>query len=304
MPINATKHIRHFPRFLLCFLLFIGLFEESLATKSGNWLTVKLLNTDESFASKQLIVSLKVRDSWQTKKIECSASSHQEVIEADFDLGKIEQVDILKITWPSNEEQILNRVAVNQVLALEKPEFPAPPSNVFARVVGQEQIDLIWKDNSDNELGFSIERSQHADRGFREVGKVSANKNVYTDNSVEKNTTYYYRIRAISENGRSIFDGAYQKTEKNTGLVLEDVSQPLRMYPNPNKDFLDVRVNNDIMGDVIVKFLDEKGKELKSMRFRKSITDLKRKVDISTLPFGVYMVEVSLIGYRSLFKNS
>ena len=289
--------------FVLSTLLAFALFQDSFATNSGNWLTVKLVNVDRLDA-REFTVSLKVKDQWQTKKIVRPANNYQSVLEADFDLGKNESIDILKIVWPSEEEQILNEVAANQVLAVEKPKFPSPPSNVFARVVSQGQIDLIWKDNSDNELGFSVERSEHPDKDFKEVGRVAANKNIYSDNSVEKNTTYYYRIRALSENGRSIFDGAYQKTEENTGLVLEDVNQPLRMYPNPSKDFLDVRVNNDIMGHVIVKFLDEKGNELKSMRFRKSITDLKRKVDISTLPFGVYMVEVSLVGYRSLFKNS
>ena len=304
MPINVTTTVRYLFRLILLIIVFFGLFEDSFAAKSGNWLTVKLLNANEQFDSRQLTVALKIKDEWQTKKIVCPANNNQSVLEADFDLGENESIDILKITWPSEEEQILNQVAANQVLAVKKPTFPSPPSNVFARVVSQGQIDLIWKDNSDNELGFSVERSEHADGGFKEVGRVPANKNIYSDKSVEKNTTYYYRIRAISENGRSIFDGAYQKTEENTGLVLEDVSQPLRMYPNPSKDFLDVRVNNNVMGHVIVKFLDEKGKELKSLRFRKSITDLKRKVDISALPFGVYMVEVSLIGYRSLFKNS
>ena len=304
MPINTSTNIRSIVRIALSTLFFIGLFQDSFATNSGNWLTVKLLNTDKQFDSKELVVSLKVKDEWQTKTITCPANNNQSILEADFDLGRNESIDVLKIVWPSDEEQIMNQVAVNQVLAVVKPKFPSPPSNVFARVVNQQQIDLIWKDNSDNELGFSVERSEYADKGFKEVGRVPANKNIYSDNSVEKNTTYYYRIRAISENGRSIFDGAYQKTEENTGLVLEDVGQPLRMYPNPSKDFLDVRVNNEIMGDVIVKFLDQKGKELKSMRFRKSITDLKRKVDISALPFGIYMVEVSLVSYRSLFKNS
>ena len=120
---------------------------------------------------------------------------------------------------------------------------------------------------------------------------------------MEKNSTYYYRVRAISEHGFSLFDSAYQKTEENTGLVLEDINQPLRMYPNPNKNFIDVRVNNEIMGHVLIKFLDNKGKELKTMKFIKKIKDLKTKVDISSLPFGIYMVEVSLVTYKSLIKS-
>ncbi len=304
MSPNGEEKIKRVIRFVLSAVLFFGLFQDSFATNSGNWLTVQLLNRDREFNSLELTVSLKIESEWQTKKIVWPANHPQSFLETDFDLGHHKSIDVLKIIWPSAEEQILNEVAANQVLAVEKPKFPLPPSNVFARVVSQNQIDLIWKDNSDNEIGFSVERSEYADRDFKEVGRVPANKNIFSDKTVKENATYYYRVRAVSENGLSIFDGAYQKTEENTGLVLEDVTQPLRMYPNPSRDFLDVRVNNDVMGDVIVKFLDEKGKELKSLKFRKNITDLKRKVDISTLPFGVYMVEVSLVGYRSLFKNS
>ena len=304
MSPNGEEKFKCVIKFVLSTILVIALFQDSFATNSGNWLTVQLSNNDQELNSLELTVSLKFKSEWQTRKIVWPANHHQSVLETDFDLGENKSIDVLKIVWPSAEEQILNEVAANQVLAVKKPKFPTPPSNVFARIVSQNQIDLIWKDNSDNETGFSVERSEYADRDFKEVGRVPANKNIYSDKTVKKNSTYYYRVRAVSENGRSIFDGAYQKTEENTGLVLEDVTQPLRMYPNPSRDFLDVRVNNDVMGDVIVKFLDEKGKELKSLKFRKRITDLKRKVDISTLPFGVYMVEVSLVAYRSLFKNS
>jgi len=42
-------------------------------------------------------------------------------------------------------------------IELESPPFP--PSNLAAKVVSSTQIDLNWKDNSNNETGFKIERS-------------------------------------------------------------------------------------------------------------------------------------------------
>ncbi len=303
--VTSSKRLYGNLRILLSVaMLTIGLFHDSFATNSDNWLTVKLLNNNENINYQEFTVSIKVNEEWQTKTLNMPLDGDASSLQTKFALGNEEMIDELKIIWPSKEAQILNGVKANQTIAVAKPKFPNPPSNVFARVINNNQIDLVWKDNSDNELGFSIERSLFSDKGFEQVGKVAANKNIFSDKTVEANTTYYYRVRAISENGYSFFDGAYQKTEENTGLVMEDLNQPLRMYPNPSKDFLDVRVNNSVMGDVIVKFMDNNGKELKSLTFKKSIKDLKRKVDISKLPFGVYMVEVSLVAYRSLFKNS
>ncbi len=304
MVTSSIRLYGNLKKLLLAGFLFFGLFHDSFASKSDNWLAIKLEGTTESFNSQELTVTIKIKDQSQSRTLHFAAGGEQSSIQTRFILGNEDIIDELKVIWPSKEAQILNQVRANQTIALSKPKFPEPPSNVFARVINTNQIDLVWKDNSDNEIGFSIERSLFPDKDFVQVGKVPANKNIYSDKTVKENTTYYYRVRAISENGYSFFDGAYQKTEENTGLVMEDLTQPLRMYPNPSKDYLDVRVNNSVMGDVIVKFMDNNGKELKSMTFKKSIKDLKRKVDISKLPFGVYMVEVSLVAYRSLFKNS
>ncbi len=283
-------------------LILIGFFQESKAEEVNNWLTINLVIDKTVDQHEPLIFHMHMNDEWQINRMQIPSTQNLSTVTAELDLGQNAQIDILKVVWPTNEQQILSSVKANQVLDLDKPKFPLPPSNVFARVINTNQIDLVWKDNSDNEIGFSIERSKFSDRGFKEIGRVEKDQNFYSDKSVLENQTYFYRIRAISKDGYSLFDGAYQKTEENTGLVLEDVNQPLRMYPNPNSDFLDVRVNNDLMGDVMVKFLDNDGKELKSLKINKKIKDLKTKVDISSLPFGIYMIEISLVTYKSLFK--
>lgn len=309
MKLNTTKIWGLRTGLCLVFLLQFGLFQDLFAAKTGNWLTVEF-SLDQVKANKEGItyqgftVMLMIENQWRSKELSIPANSSATMISTEFDLGQHETVDVLKVVWPTAELQIMNAIQANQVITLEKPDFPIPPSNVFARVTDPTKIDLVWKDNSHNELGFSIERSQYEDKGFVEIGKVAANQNYFTDLNVEKNKTYFYRVRAISEAGMSLFDGAYQKTEANTGLVLEDVNQPIRMYPNPSQEFLDVRVNNDVMGQVIVRFVDNQGKELKSVTINKQIKDLKTKVDISTLPYGMYMVEISLVTQQSLFKSS
>jgi hypothetical protein len=59
------------------------------------------------------------------------------------------------------------------------PSKPGEPSNVRARVVGGNRIDLQWVDNAYNEAGFKIER--RVDGVYKEVGTVGANVTTFSD---------------------------------------------------------------------------------------------------------------------------
>jgi len=81
---------------------------------------------------------------------------------------------------------------------------PAAPSALVA-VNGQGKGTTIlnWNDNSDNETNFLIERSTSVGGGFIQVATVAANVRTYTDNTVFRKTTYFYRVRAANAGGKS-----------------------------------------------------------------------------------------------------
>ncbi len=70
------------------------------------------------------------------------------------------------------------------------------PSNLNATAVLSSQIDLNWKDNSNNEDGFSIERKEGAAGSWAEIATVGADVTTYQDTGLEAETTYYYRVKA------------------------------------------------------------------------------------------------------------
>lgn len=72
----------------------------------------------------------------------------------------------------------------------------AAPSNLAADNGTEGQITLSWTDNSEDEDGFSIERSLNMNSDFVEVGTVGANVITYTDTDLDPATTYYYRVKA------------------------------------------------------------------------------------------------------------
>jgi fibronectin type III domain protein len=80
---------------------------------------------------------------------------------------------------------------------------PAAPSALTATSGGKGSASLSWTDNSDNEESFVVERSTSLSGGFIQVATVGANVRAYTDNTLFRKTTYFYRVRAANSGGKS-----------------------------------------------------------------------------------------------------
>ena|GEM_PF-3283423 len=84
---------------------------------------------------------------------------------------------------------------------------PAAPSGLTS-LQSQEGPKLTWKDNSDNEDGFIVERKEEGSSTWSELhpgkysiagsGTVGANVTTYTDTSAEEGKLYTYRVRAYN----------------------------------------------------------------------------------------------------------
>jgi hypothetical protein len=79
---------------------------------------------------------------------------------------------------------------------------PAEPSGLRISQVGETSLQLTWRDESANETGFRIERSQAA-ADFAELSVTAANAQSYADSGLTANTLYSYRIRATNAGGDS-----------------------------------------------------------------------------------------------------
>ena len=75
---------------------------------------------------------------------------------------------------------------------------PAPPSNLATMAVTSTSITLNWQDNSNNELGFQIQRATSSGGPWSVVGSVGANVTSYMDSGLGSSTTYYYQVAAFN----------------------------------------------------------------------------------------------------------
>lgn len=119
-----------------------------------------------------------------------------------------------------------SNVASAETLTVPKTQTTLnAPSELIATGASRSTIKLLWKDNNNNESGYSIERK--TDNGvFVLITKLPAKYSSYTDTSVSKGFTYTYRVMATGD-GISTKDSDYSnEAAANTRSTTSSVLRP------------------------------------------------------------------------------
>ncbi|GLU51483.1 fibronectin type III domain-containing protein [Dyadobacter frigoris] len=118
--------------------------------------------------------------------------------------------------------------------AITNPDPPTVPVNLTATAASENQINLNWADNSNNETGFELERSQDG-TNFSKIADAAANTTSYSSSGLSPNTQYWYRIRAKNNGGTSGYSNTANATTRD---VAPAVPQNLSATPISN-----IRIN-------------------------------------------------------------
>jgi plastocyanin len=92
---------------------------------------------------------------------------------------------------------------------------PAAPSNLDTDPLSTDEIRFTWKDNSNNETQFTIERKQLGG-SFSQIGTAPGNATQFLDDGLDPATYYLYRIRAANAAGSSAFSAESGATTSTT----------------------------------------------------------------------------------------
>ncbi|WP_428938249.1 fibronectin type III domain-containing protein [Fontivita pretiosa] len=102
----------------------------------------------------------------------------------------------------------------------EVPRAPLPPSELVAMALSYDRIELNWRDNSTNEIGFTIFRKQTASGRWQQVASTRANVRSYTVSGLIPETKYYFRVRAFNNVGDSLDSNLASATTRSAALRM------------------------------------------------------------------------------------
>ena len=101
---------------------------------------------------------------------------------------------------------------------------PAAPTNLSATAIGPNpaglRIDLAWRDASNTETGFRIQRSTVSTFATVIEFTVDFNVTAFSDTSVVLGATYFYRVLAFNAVGNSLPSNVRQVRTRLTGTFL------------------------------------------------------------------------------------
>lgn len=101
----------------------------------------------------------------------------------------------------------------------------AAPSNLQITSYSSAQVNLSFKDNSNNESGFWLLRSNSLSQPFVTVAQVTANTTTFVDKQISPNGTYYYQTLAFNTATRSLASNTVNlKVPYKVQFILSDTT--------------------------------------------------------------------------------
>jgi subtilisin family serine protease len=95
--------------------------------------------------------------------------------------------------------------------------LPAYPIGLTATLVTATAADIDWTANYSSAITLRIERGESSAGPFTEIAAVNATATPYRDSSLLSGKTYFYRAKAQSVGGASIYSSVVQATSAPNG---------------------------------------------------------------------------------------
>ncbi len=163
--------------------------------------------------------------------------------------------------------------------------LPIAPSSLTVSAGTKSVIptmNLSWIDNSNNETGFAIERSQDSITWIN-IDSAIANSTSFLDTTVLSNTQYHYRIVAYNGLGNSAYSNTASGMSLSVGLDEKNLDK-VAVYPNPFNDKLNIE---GISSDSQISLYSISGKHISNLKLSSNALEL------GFLSTGVYFLRIN-----------
>lgn len=123
----------------------------------------------------------------------------------------------------SADSNVLSATTTGTPLTLK----PNAPSDLTATAISSSEAALIWKDNSNNETGFILERSLTQANGYAVIATLQPESTSYDDSGLSAKTTYFYRVKASNSAGDSAYSALISIMTPETPVVQPPIIPPV-----------------------------------------------------------------------------
>jgi hypothetical protein len=175
---------------------------------------------------------------------------------------------------------------------LVSPTFTLPVGLItFEAQPAKKSIELSWKTAQErNNKGFAVERSINGS-DFTAIGFVNgvgttddASSYKYSDNFVQPNTVYYYRLKQVDFDSRSTLSNIRQAKIAGNSLAVT-------ISPNPVKGQMTVFVSGTTQ-PADISLVNAKGQTVG--KWSKAEVSSPYSIDVNRFTKGYYMVIIHL----------
>lgn len=177
------------------------------------------------------------------------------------------------------------------------PALPNAPTNLTVSPMKTQEAGkmlLTWTDNSNNENGFRIERSNDGN-AWLPINSVGMNVTTFVDSGLAGSTTYYYQVVAFNASGTSGFSNSVSATTLATGIKpLKADNLKIRIHPNPATTEINIKgISNitaieihDLLGNVVLR----------------KVTSTDVTLPVNKFSPGIYSISIESNNYREVKK--
>lgn len=182
-----------------------------------------------------------------------------------------------------------------------------------APLAPNEKVNLVFPTNNSTNLKVSVEFKwdaiNNADLYNLLVAKdpefkdILYNLNVFNNNyktiyNLPPLTKFYWKVRGENEGGFSPWSDTWNFTTEDPKAVNELINSDFQIYPNPANEFLMIKIANVNSPYQI----DIKSMEGKSVLTQSNLTGNTQKIDISSLPNGTYLINITVNSQTNVYK--
>jgi uncharacterized delta-60 repeat protein len=168
--------------------------------------------------------------------------------------------------------------------------LPEAPANVTGLKFSSTQINISWADNSNNELGFIIQRAVGSSTNtYADIDTVSLNTISFSDTALLPGI-YFYKIVAYNSAGNSSSSATsgITLTSPVPAVLPNNLSRNIQIYPNPSEGIFTVELSG-FVGFMEMRVYSLSGVLYKAIPLNQTSV---QQVNLEEISPGAYICEI------------